>query len=321
MPIVKIPMNILAETVSYLPGGGAFQAGVILSNALRKAGNVTEAEKVLGETLFHKAVDMMSADEKDNFMRSIKKQSVGLFVGALLGWAFYESFGGMYVKGEKRKSAELKPDEIKIDGVTLSGTWFHHPLFLEMQAIATVRRIMEKKAELEEKKAKKAKAKGVEYGKEDIGPMTGIMPAAAGLMEQAPFISAPLRAYTGMQSYDSAGKYASDLISSILIPQMAKEAAKSGDKYDGIIVPRKTNGVLDTIQSGIPTQREKLPVDMNKVKRMPLGDLATILENAPPELNHELLPVFKHRFFSAVARKDVDPEERVRFNAVIRGTP
>jgi hypothetical protein len=254
MPIVKIPVNIIGEEVSYLPGGGFLKAGITLHNAYRKAGKITEAEKVLGETLFKKAVSMMTNDERDYFMRAMKKQTVGLFIGALLGWVFYESFGGMYQKGEKRKSNELKPDEIKIDGVTLSGTWFHQALFMEMQAIATVRRIMEKKNELENRKEAKAKAKGEKYEKESANILTGALPAAGGILEQVPFVSAPLRSFNALQSYDSAGKYGSDLVSSILVPQIAKEIAKGRDKYDGVIVPREAHGVVQTVQSGIPGQ-------------------------------------------------------------------
>ena len=316
MPIVKIPMNIIGETVSYLPGGGFLKAGVTLSNAYRKAGKITEAEKVLGETLFRKAVSIMTADEKDYFMRAMKKQTVGLLVGMVLGWVFYKSFGGFYEKGHRHKPGELKPEEINIDDITLSGTWFHQGLFLQMQAIAMTRHLMEMKADAEDKKFEKAANKGKEYEKEDVNLLTGALPASAALAEQMPFVSAPLRAYTALQSYQGSRDYAANLLSSILIPQGFKELAKHGDTYDGVIVPRKTNGIADTVQSGIPGLRENLQIDMKKVHRMPLDDLAVIMESAPDGVKFQLSDEFIDKFSKS---KDLDIKDINRYSDIIKG--
>jgi hypothetical protein len=54
---------------------------------------------------------------------------------------------------------------------------------------------------------------------------------------------------------------------------------------------------------------------MKKVNRMSLGDLATIMEQAPEEIKSELKPSFRKKFF---ASKDLDSEERSRYVTILK---
>jgi pyruvate carboxylase len=169
-----------------------------------------------------------------------------------------------------------------------------------MQGVAMIRHMYEIQRLVEQKKD----AKGKES--KDINILYGLPNATGGLVEQVPLMGGPIRAYTALESYDTASDYLKNMIP---YPQFLKEWAKHQDTYGDNVVPRETDTVGKFLKASTPGQRKNLPVDIAKVKKMQLDQLAEIMENAPGDVVDQIQPVF---------RSKLSDEDRNRYLELIK---
>ena len=266
IPIVKIPTNFVGEVFSYAAGG--LKAGAKLASAGGR--------------------EKLTDDDADYIMRNLKKQGIGmLFLAAVIAMA--ESgiieLGGYYERGEKRELGEAKAGGMKIHGKEVPKWALHTPLFELAQMAATIIRTKKHYAEWNENPKHEDKQK-------DHATAAGIYHAAAGLIEEVPFIGQTERTLSGIKNIESAGQYGAKMLESMLIPPDVRKISNSMDKAGSEQIPRKASNLKQVIQASIPGQRQKLPVDIERFKRMPLSRAQEIMDNAPPDVQDELWDVY-----------------------------
>lgn len=230
IPFVKVPTNILGETVSHVIGP-EIALGKIIATSLGKG------------------LENLSQDEAESIMRNLKKGTIG-HVALMAGYLNPKIFGGYYQKDDKRKPGDVKPGDMKILGHTIPAWALEAPLFQAMQLGATVRRI------------KDTQVKGQEKG---IGE--GIWGGALGLMSHEPLIDEPSRLGGMMASPKERQYFMGELAKSTLVPAVSDYAAKVSDPLDThsiarkIIEPennRKPESIKEHIESAIPGLRESV---------------------------------------------------------------
>jgi len=228
VPFVKVPTNILAETVSHVAGPEIALAKII-SHSLGKG------------------LKNVSQEEAESIMRNLKKGTIG-HAALMAGYLNPSVFGGYYQKGDKRDEKDAKPGGMKIGDTHIPAWALEAPLFQAMQLGATVRRI------------KDATVKGQEKG---IGE--GIWGGALGLMSHEPLLDEPSRIMEAFGSTKSRGYFFGELAKSTLIPAMVDYADKASDPLDArsvvekVIEPenkRAPETVGEHIKSAIPGLRE-----------------------------------------------------------------
>lgn len=232
IPFVKVPTNILGETVSHV------------------AGPEIAAYKIIRAGL-GKGLKELSQDEAESIMRNLKKGTIGQ--GALMiGYLNPKAFGGYYQKDEKRKPGDVKPGDLKIFGHTVPAWMLEAPIFQAMQLGATVRRL------------KDEKVKGQENGLSE-----GIWGGALGLMSHEPLIDEPSRLGGMMASAKDRQYFLGELAKSTLVPAASDYAAKVTDPIDKrplvnkMIEPendRKPETIKEHVESAIPGLRENVGV-------------------------------------------------------------
>lgn len=222
VPIVKVPMNFVAETLNYALG----------------------TPKGVGQVIYYLinkgAFEKMTAFQKDNVMRSLKKGSLGLAL-LTIGYSNPEWFGGFYEPGEKRS-----PDEAKVGGVKVNfpdGTYWHIPRFLlhsppleVLQMGATIRRVSDKRDQV----------------------MDGMVASVRGIMERTPFFDQIWRGYASMASADKFGMAIAEFLRSMTIPPDSQNLAILLDPNGDEI--RKPEDVKDVFKKSIPGLREDVPI-------------------------------------------------------------
>jgi hypothetical protein len=96
------------------------------------------------------------------------------------------------------------------------------------------------------------------------------------------------------------------------IRRISKYMDRAGDQQ----IPREQKEFWSQVMRGdIPGQRKNLPVDIAKVKKMQLDQLAEIMENAPGDVVDQIQPVFRTKFRRAHGLSD---EERDRYLELIK---
>ena len=299
LPITKVPVNYVGELMSFIPPIGAGKTLATIAKGYVKAGKPEEAREYLSWALFKKAVDNMDEEEAEYATRAMKKQVLGTIPCLIVGYYAYKHFGGFYKKGEKRKLHDLKPGEIQVDGINFSDKLFHTPVFDAFQMYAMVHHV-EDLENNKEAKHPEGEKKTVVQKKE-----AGMLAAGMGELEKVPYIGTPARIYQAAQSYEGTSDYVKRLVESILIPPDVQQFARNRDKAGDVVIPRKGG-----LSAEIPGIRKSLPVDMNKVKRMQLDQLAEIMEHGPGKVKEQVLPEFKKKFIRARGLTD---EERKRY--------
>lgn len=224
LPIVKIPSNFIAETTSYL--GGSLKA----ANVLRKG------------------IENLTPDQKDYVIRNLKKQTLGATL-LTIGFLNPGAIGGYYQQGEKRKDNDTQVGDIRMFGIKIPHVVLHAPAIEMLQFGATIRRIVDSYT-------KKHKEGGV--GK-------GLTTAIWGVGEQQPFIGEAGRIKDELQEGKSP---LNSIAKGFLVPRLIQEVAESIDAKEGSrnfsnlwmgeTQKRKTDGLIETIESGVPVQRETL---------------------------------------------------------------
>ena len=224
LPIVKIPVNIVAETMQYATGT------VTGSARLARA--------------YAKGIENLKPDEADLIMRSLKKGSLGAAV-MTLGFLNPEVVGGYYQPGQKRKTGDVKAGNIRLYGLEVPSYLLHSPLLETLQMGATVRRVAESK-----------------ISKKDPRPQgvgSGLMAAARGQAEAVPFVRETSLVSHALDPRQST-TFWGDLARSLFVPQMVQSVATYNDKTpSGEPIKRHPRTVLENIKTGIPGLRETVP--------------------------------------------------------------
>lgn len=182
---------------------------------------------------YAKGIESLPPEQADSIMRQLKKGSIGLGILAL-GFYNSQNLGGFYQPGEKRRKDELGVGEAKIGGTTIPAYLMHSPLGLVYQMGGTIGKLWDKK-----------------------GPAVAAAKGLFGLLEETPFVRETVDINKAIERPE---QFAGQQAKSLLIPGGVQWAARNLDRdAQGNQVKRKTKGVLQELESGIPGLRERLP--------------------------------------------------------------
>lgn len=231
LPIVKVPTNIVAETVEYATG--------LLTGSLRLA------------NAYRVGIEKLNPEQADLIMRELKKGTLG-GAALLLGYFNADKVGGYYQPGVKRKKGDVGFDDVRIFGHDVPGYLLHNPLLETLQIGATARRVADAKF------AKKDAAKA--------GLGSGVWAAAMGLIDEIPFAREATELGKifggGPEGRYAAGEFAKGLVT----PAASQWAAQHLDTDShGNPIKRAPKTMLEHVKTGIPGLREEVP----KAKKQP----------------------------------------------------
>lgn len=221
LPIVKVPTNIVAETMEY-------SLGVPLG-----------ATKYAWQKVFRDGIEKLTDEQRDVISRQLKKGLVG---SAFLAYGYFnpDQFGGYYQPGDKRKMGDVKAGNVRVNGTDIPSYLLHHPLIEQFQIGATIRRVAD------------AKVKGHKNG-----IATGTWAAALGLVEELPFIRTQIELAHLFGRPDEAAKVEGNLARGLVVPQGVQDLAAQTDRdAQGNPIRRNPKTVLENIKTGIPVLRE-----------------------------------------------------------------
>jgi hypothetical protein len=223
LPIVKVPTNIVAETMQYAVG------------------------LITGSARFAKAVagglENLNPEEAELIMRNLKKGSIG---GALLisGYLNSDKIGGYYQPG-KRDSKDVKFGSVRIGNIDIPSYLIHNPALETLQIGATIRRVQDsylRKRDTE---------------KQGIG--AGITAGALGLTGEVPFVR-EMGEVTKAFNPQERGAFFGEMGKSLLVPEAVQWAAQYQDKNtQGDVTKRQPDTIMQHIETGIPWLREEVP--------------------------------------------------------------
>ncbi len=233
LPIVRVPTNIVAETMQYATGLAT--GNVRLARALRRG------------------VETLPPEEADLIMRHLKKGSIGLaFLTA--GYLLPEFIGGYYQPHEKRAKGDVKIGDVRVPGLTVPKLvggpdvpkyTMHNPLLETLQLGSTVRRV--------------ADSSLTKRQPEDQGISAGVVAGVLGLTEEVPAVREMLELTKAFDTRER-GAFFGELTKSLVVPQAVQWLARQMDKdTEGEVIPRKPGTVLEHIETGIPGLRESVP--------------------------------------------------------------
>lgn len=228
LPIVRVPTNIVGETLTGVYGVPAASARVMFY--------------AIKGTL-----DNLPPETADGIMRQFKKGSIGLGLMAI-GYLSPQMIGG-YDWREKRRAGTVKTGGFQVPA--LAGKWpvdkdgniprwmTHAPWFELMQFGATIRHVQEQHLRGEPK-----------------GVGEGLWAAATGLLDETPFLGEMTRMAKVVSGSTQERQYElGELTKSTLVPQAVNWIAQATDPED----KRKARTVWEHIKSAIPGLRETLP--------------------------------------------------------------
>ena len=229
LPIVKIPTNIVGETLEYSTG--------LVTGSARLA------------RAYRAGVENLKPEEADLIMRQLKQGSIGGAV-MLLGFFSPNSVGGYYQQGEKRKKGDVgvgqvRPFGHKIFGHDIPTFLLHNPLLETLQIGATIRRVADSKFKKRDKDT------------QGIGP--GIMAGGLGLAEEVPFVREMTEVSKAFNPRER-GQFTGELGRSLLVPQAVQWIAQHTDKdAKGNLIARKPKTAVQRVEEGIPGLRQNVP--------------------------------------------------------------
>ena len=289
VPIVKVPTNFASEVVDHTPVGAA---------------------KALGTIIWNKGRENMSREQNDYVMRLIKKSTIGL-AALIIGYYNSDDIGGYYQMGEKRKADDVKWGSIKVFGVNVPTLLLHTPLLEMLQIGATIARVKKHYMEMAEKHPGKERGNGF---------VAGAYAGGVGIASEVPFLEQPARLAQAWRTAESARIWTDQMIESLVTPPDLRRVAKmtdtAGSPWSGPQIPREQKSLGQMFRGDIPGQRSKLPLDMNRVQKMPLDQLAVIMENAPPDVVDQIKPVAESKY---IHDKTSTIEELERYHDLIWG--
>jgi len=228
LPIVKVPTNIVAETLQYATG--LVTGSARLAFAMRRG------------------IENLKPGEADLIMRDLKKGSLGA-AALTLGYLNPNTFGGYYQPGQKRKEGDAKVGAVKLYGHNIPSYLVHNPLLEALQIGATIRRVSD------------SKLRRTDTEKQGLG--MGILAASIGLAEEVPFVNQMdqvAKVFTPQQR----SEYFGELGKSLFVPSLVQFAAQQQDKNTkGEVNKRYPKTILQGIETGIPVLRKKVPLSRN----------------------------------------------------------
>lgn len=223
LPIVRVPTNIVAETLQYALGS--------VSGSLR-----------LGRALYQ-GVEKLHPDQADLIMRELKKGSLG---AALLvaGYMAPEMFGGYYEPGDKSK-AHPKFGTMRIAGWEVPTFLIHNPLLETLQIGATVRHVADSKLRMRDPSRQ--------------GLAAGVGAALMGLIKEVPFVREMTEIGTAMSGHDG-GRFWDQFAKDLTVPMGVQWVAQQFDKdAQGNLIPRDPKTMWQSIETGLPGLRQRVP--------------------------------------------------------------
>jgi hypothetical protein len=224
LPVTKVPTNIVSEILDHISFGVPGLAKLARAH--------------------WRGIEKLQPAEADIIMRQLRQ---GLIGGALLavGYFLRDEIGGFYQEHDRRKPGDVGPMQMRVLGVTIPTWALHSPLMMTLQLGATIGRVADSHV----------KVHGVQERK---GIVNGAVNAMLGLAEEVPYVRETVEISRMRENPDRAiGRQ----VSSMVIPQAVNQTAKFFDKdYQGNPIKRKTEGVMENIQSNIPGLRSRLPV-------------------------------------------------------------
>lgn len=225
MPIVKVPLNIVGETMQYAIGS------VTGSARLAKA--------------YRAGIEQLKPEEADLIMRQLKKGSLGGAV-MLLGFLNPKVLGGFYQQGDKRDKKDIPPDAARVEGVNIPPSVIHNPWMSAAQIGATVRRVSDSKLRKSDK--------------ETQGLSHGAMAGAFGLAEATPFVREMQETVKAFNPHER-DRWLGELTKSLAVPQGVQSLAQYLDKNaKGEPVKRDPKNPLQSVETGLPYLRQNVPV-------------------------------------------------------------
>jgi hypothetical protein len=233
LPIVRVPTNIVAETMQYALGS--------VSGSVRLA------------KAYYDGINKLAPDQADSIMRQLKKGTVGAAVMALGYWGA-NSIGGYYEPG-KRDDKDVKFGKVRVFGHDIPSYLVHNPLLECLQIGATVRRVMDSRT----------KMGGVAGEKK--GLLEGVAAAALGLVDEVPFVremEETGKVLDPRQRDRALGQTAA----SIVTPAASTWTARQLDEdAQGEPIKRKPTGLTQQLEMGIPGLRQRVPIDEEAAKQ------------------------------------------------------
>ena len=228
LPIVKVPSNLLAETLEYNPVIAAGKIGLLLK----------------------RGVENMTPDQADTFFRVAQKGAVGT---AVTLWAIYnhDKIGEYWQLYQKHKEGDLKPGDVKLHDVTipaqmLRAAFMEHALFT-----ASMINVYEK-YRLKDEPPADAFAKALFSG-------------SIGLIKRSPFLDAPSRAIDAIKTPEQGFRYAGDLVGARLVPAVVTQIGKQFDKdAEGNAVKHYPDGFFEGIEARVPGLMNKISTEKKK---------------------------------------------------------
>lgn len=227
LPIIKVPTNIVAETLQYA------------------VGSVTGSAR-LGKALYD-GVENLHQDEADLIMRSLKKGSLGTAL-MLVGYFLAGSLGGYYQPNDKSRHPRF--GTVKIGDFEVPTYLVHNPLLETLQIGATIRHVAESRLRV--------------HDSETRGVPAGVAAAAFGLIDEVPFVR-EMDEVTGLMNPYERGQFFDRLAKDLVVPMGVQWVARQFDTdADGNVMPRDPKNIWQAIETGVPGLRTEVPVDWKK---------------------------------------------------------
>lgn len=183
---------------------------------------------------YAKGIESLPTEQADSIMRQLKKGSLGAAM-LTLGYLNPSNVGGFYQQREKRDKEDAEAGGFKLFGFKVPAVVAHNPLLEAAQVGATVRRVADSKGQ---------------------GTGVGAMQALLGLAEQVPFVRET--AEIG-KAIERPGNALNQQVKTTVVPAGVDWAARMADRENGETVKRYPQGLIQTLQSGIPWLRNSLP--------------------------------------------------------------
>lgn len=229
LPIVRVPINIVAETMQYAVGS------VTGSARLARA--------------IHNGMENLHPEEADMIMRSLKKGSMGAGMLAL-GYFAPNIIGGYYQPGKKPGKNDVKFGSVRVGGQDIPPFLLHNPLLETLQIGATIRHVAD------------SKLRRKDLEKQGIG--AGTVAATLGVAGQLPFMREVGDIGKLNQPYER-GKFLREYDRNIVIPAGVSQAAEYFDKdAKGNPIKRDAKNFGQELETGIPVLRTNVPIDRKK---------------------------------------------------------
>jgi hypothetical protein len=236
LPIVRVPMNIVGETLTGVHGVPTASARVMF-------------HIVKGD------LDRLPHEVSDSIMRQFKKGFIGAGLMAI-GYFNPQMVGG-YDWRERRRIGAVKTSGFQVDGVDIPRWMTHAPWFELMQIGATIRHVKDQHVMSDT---------GLGYSeKQSRGVSEGLWAAGLGLVDETPFYGEMVRAAQLSGYPGQRNRFVGELLRGTLVPQAVSQAAAWTDPLGNEPgLKRHPATIGQHVEYGIPGLRENVPVTRSR---------------------------------------------------------